>query len=100
MPKARPEKRRGQKADEQLPLPNPKSTPAPTATRVLPMNLRRGDVLVDERGERRIISGPRTMTAGKDVEVRVELVAQSGVTEVRSWGAHERVAVKREEPGK
>jgi hypothetical protein len=39
--------------------------------------------------------GPRTMTAGKDVEVRVELVSRSGVTEVRSWGSHERVAVKR-----
>jgi hypothetical protein len=33
--------------------------------------------------------------AGKDVRTRVEKVNQPEVTEVRSWGAHERVSVRR-----
>jgi hypothetical protein len=32
---------------------------------------------------------------GKTVNVRVESVKQPGMTEVRAWGTHERVAVKR-----
>jgi hypothetical protein len=95
--RSRANRRLKPKGSGQLPLPSPQAASS-TAVRVLPMNLKLGDVLVDERGEWRVISGPRTMTAGKDVEVRVELVSQSGVTEVRSWGAHERVEVKRDGP--
>jgi hypothetical protein len=83
--------------------PRPEKKPTskqPSELRVLPMTLRRGDILVDERGEWRIISGPRTMAGGKEVEVRLELVSQPGVTEVRSWDAHERVSVKREGLGR
>jgi hypothetical protein len=38
---------------------------------------------------------PLAADAGKDAHVRVQRVGQPGVTETRSWGAHERVSVKR-----
>ena len=36
-----------------------------------------------------------TTAGGKTVHVRVESVKQPGVTNIRTWGAHERVAVRR-----
>jgi hypothetical protein len=39
------------------------------------------------------------MNAGKDVNVRVKRVDNAEVTMIRSWSAHERIAVKRD-PGK
>ena len=50
---------------------------------------------VDETGEWRVIGTPYTTLGGKTAHVRVELVAEPGVTEVRSWGAHERISVTR-----
>jgi hypothetical protein len=85
--KSRPDRKRKPKG-RGLPLPSPQAASS-SAIRVLPMNLK----LVDERGEWRVVS-PHT-AAGKEMPVRVELVGQPGVTEVRSWGAHERVAVRR-----
>ena len=38
---------------------------------------------------------PYTTAGGKDAHVRVESVKQPGVTAIRTWGAHERVAVRR-----
>ena len=66
-----------------------------TTTRVLPMRLQIGDRLTDETGEYEIIARPYTTNAGKDAHVRVQRVGEPGVTEVRSWGAHERISVKR-----
>jgi hypothetical protein len=43
-----------------------------------------------------IIGRPYTTNAGKDAHARVQKVGQPGVTEVRTWGAHERIAVRRE----
>jgi hypothetical protein len=63
--------------------------------RVLPMQLQVGDRLTDETGEYEVIGRPYTTNAGKDVHVRVKRVDQSEVTEIRSWGAHERLAVRR-----
>jgi len=42
-----------------------------------------------------VIGPPYSTAAGKVVHVRVESVKQPGVTEIRNWGAHERLAVKR-----
>jgi len=39
---------------------------------------------------------PFTTAAGKNAHVRAELVKQPTVTEIHFWGAHERVAVRRE----
>jgi hypothetical protein len=62
---------------------------------VLPMELKLGDLLADERREWQVIGRPYTTSAGKTAHVRVESMKQPGVTEIRSWEAHERVSVKR-----
>jgi hypothetical protein len=59
------------------------------------MLLRIGDRLTDVTGEYEIIGRPYTTNAGKDVHVRVRRVDNADVTMMRSWGAHERVSVKR-----
>jgi hypothetical protein len=43
----------------------------------------------------RLLGRPYTTNAGKDVHVRVKKVDQPEVTMIGSWGAHERVSVKR-----
>jgi hypothetical protein len=90
---ARP--RSGKKAKAkpvQPPLPGMPPPDPPGTTRVLPMLLRIGDRLTDEY---EIIGRPYTTNAGKDVHVRVRRVDNADVTMMRSWGAHERVSVKR-----
>jgi len=42
-----------------------------------------------------VIGRPYTTAVGKTAHVRVQRVGQSGSVEVRAWGAHERVSVKR-----
>src|SRR4029434_8217039 len=52
--------------------------------------------LTDETGEWEIIARPYATNAGKDAHARVRKVGQSDVTfELRTWGAHEKVSVKR-----
>jgi len=78
---------------EKKPAPAP---PAPSPTRrVLPMNLQIGDRITDKTGEWDVIGHPYTSAAGKNAHVRVRLIAQPTVTEIRMWGAHERISVKR-----
>jgi hypothetical protein len=81
MAKPRPEKRRE---------PEP-----PSEHRVLPMQLKVGDRLVDASGEYEVIGRPFTTAAGKNAHARVRRVDNPDVTMIRTWGAHERVAVKR-----
>ena len=69
--------------------------PKAAALRVLTMDLRLGDHLADERAEWQVIGRPYSTGGGKTVHVRVESVMQPGVTDIRIWGAHERVAVRR-----
>jgi hypothetical protein len=52
----------------------------PTEQRVLPMQLRVGDVLVDETGEYEVIGRPYTTAAGKNAHVRVQRVDNPDVT--------------------
>jgi hypothetical protein len=35
------------------------------------------------------------LNAGKNASVRVKKIGQPEITEIRTWGAHERIAVKR-----
>jgi hypothetical protein len=61
------------------------------------MELQIGDRLADETGEWEVASRPYTSSAGKTASVRVRRVGQRGqpeATEIRSWGAHERIAVR------
>ncbi len=81
MPRSRPEKK------------SPASAPA--ERRVLPMELQIGDRLVDETGEWEVIGRPYTTAGGKTAHVRVQRVGQPDVTDLRTWGAHERIAVRR-----
>jgi hypothetical protein len=63
--------------------------------RVLPMQLQIGDRLVDETGTWEVASRPYTTNAGKDAHIRIKKVGRPDVTEIRIWGEHERVAVRR-----
>jgi hypothetical protein len=78
------------------PRPEKKREPTvPTARRVLPMELRTGDCITDATGEWEIIARPYTTAGGKNARVRVQRVGDPAVTELRTWGAHERISVKR-----
>jgi hypothetical protein len=74
--------------------PEKKREHEPAETRVLPMELKIGDRLTDETGDYEVIGRPYTTAAGKTANVRVKRV-ESDVTMIRTWGAHERVAVRR-----
>ena len=67
----------------------------PAEQRVLPMQLQIGDRFVDETGMWEVASRPYTTNAGKDAHIRIKKVGQPDVTEIRIWGEHERVAVRR-----
>src|SRR5437879_5605336 len=100
MAKPRPEKKRERKNGEERPaLPGvDRAAAAPTKTvRVLPMELQIGDRLTDETGEWEIIGRPYTTAGGKTAGVRVQKVGPPDVTDLRTWGAHERIAVRRGE---
>jgi len=56
------------------------------------MSLRPGDILAADIGEWRVIGHPYSSADGKTVNVRVESVKQLGAIQLRSWGAHERIA--------
>ena len=73
-----------------------RGSPAPPAERrILPMQLRTGDRITDETGEWEIIARPYTTAGGKNARVRVQRVGDPTATELRTWGAHERISVKR-----
>jgi len=63
--------------------------------RVLPMELQIGDRLVDETGEWEVTVRPYTAPGGKTVHDRVRRVDQPATADERTWGAHERITVKR-----
>ena len=73
---------------------NDKPEPA-GSRRLLPMELEIGDRLTDESGEWEVTSRPYTSAAGKLASVRVRKVGQPDVTNLRTWSAHERIAVRR-----
>jgi len=59
------------------------------------MQLQVGHRFSDESGEWEIASHPHTTGGGKIVHARVRRVDQPAVMEDRTWGAHERISVKR-----
>ena len=66
-----------------------------TDIRVLPMELQIGDRIRDETGEWEVIGRPFATAAGKNAHARVRKVDQPAVTDLRTWGAHDHVSVKR-----
>lgn len=63
------------------------------------LELRLGDSIKDETGEWEVLGRPFTTAGGKNAHVRLQRVGQPGVTDIRTWGAHERASVKRARPG-
>jgi hypothetical protein len=47
----------------------------------------------DQHG--RLLAVAHTANAGKDTHARAQKLAQPEVTEIRTWGAYERIAVRR-----
>jgi len=95
MAKARSEKKREKNGGAQPSLPGTPESSPPAATRLLPMQLQIGDRLSDETGEWEVVNRPHTTAGGKVAHARVRRVDQPAVVEERTWGAHERVEVKR-----
>jgi len=62
---------------------------------VYPIDLRLGDRITDEIGEWEITGHPFTTAAEKNAHARVRSVSPPGLTDLRTWGAHEKVSVKR-----
>ena len=75
-----------------------KKAAEPPVRRVLPMELQIGDRLSDENGDWQVIGRPYTTGGGKTAHVRVQRVDQPDSTAMHSWGAHERIEVKRAGP--
>ena len=63
--------------------------------RILPMQLKLGDRLVDETAEWEVAGRPYVTNQGKTAHARVRRVDQPEVTQVRTWGAHQRIEVRR-----
>jgi hypothetical protein len=59
------------------------------------MNLQIGDRITDETDEWEVAGRPYTTVGGKNAGVRVRLIKPPTVTEIRVWGAHELVSVRR-----
>ena len=74
---ARP--RREKKHDEKT-----QAAAQPAERRVLPMQLKVGDRLVDETGVYEVVGRPYTTAAGKNAHVRVRRVDNPDVTMIRS----------------
>jgi hypothetical protein len=62
---------------------------------VLPMELQVGDRFMDETAEWEVTGRPFSTAAGKNAHARVRKVSQPEFTDLLSWGAHERISVKR-----
>ena len=95
MAKPRPGKKREKDAGDQPQRPGTRAPSSSSSTRILPMQLQIGDRLSDETGEWEVVNRPHTTAGGKTAHVRVRRVDQPAVVEERTWGAHERVTVKR-----
>jgi hypothetical protein len=59
------------------------------------MQLQVGDRMTDSTGEWEVIGRPYTTACGQTAHVRVQRAVNPDSTQIRTWGAHERVSVKR-----
>lgn len=78
------------------PKPDKKPEPAKlTDVRVLPMELRIADRFTDATGEWEVISRPYLSAGGKLASAHVRKIGRPESTDLRTWNAHERIAVRR-----
>jgi hypothetical protein len=59
------------------------------------MELQIGDRFTDQSGEWEVIGWPYASVGGKIASARVRSVGRPEITDLRSWNAHARVAVRR-----
>jgi hypothetical protein len=64
---------------------------------VSPIHLQIGDRFSDETGEWEVIGRPFITAPGKNAHAHVRKVGKPELTDLRTWGTHERVSVKRAE---
>jgi hypothetical protein len=64
-------------------------------TKILPMDLRVGDRLADERGEWEVIAPPYTTAGGRMVHARVQRINEPASWEIWSWDATKHISVGR-----
>jgi hypothetical protein len=72
----------------------PSRRPDRPTRRVLPMELQLGDHIMDETGEWEVTGQPFTTAAGKNAHARVRKVSQPGLTDLPTWGAHQKIRVR------
>jgi len=63
--------------------------------KILPMELRVGDRLADERGEWEVIAPPYSTAGGRIIHARVQRINEPASWEIRSWDAAKRISVGR-----
>jgi hypothetical protein len=68
------------------PKPEKKQAAAPAPTRILPMELKIGDRLVDETGEWEVVGRPYTTAGGKNARVRVQRVGAPAASDLTDLG--------------
>ena len=68
---------------------------SPADNRILPLELRVGDRLANERGEWEVIAPPYTTAGGRMVHARVQRINEPASWEIRSWDAAKRIGVSR-----
>ena len=64
-------------------------------TRILPIQLQLGDRVTDATGEWGVITRPYVSAGGKLASAHVRKIGRPETTDLRTWSAHERIAVKR-----
>ena len=63
---------------------------------MLSMELQKGDRITDETGVWEIISRPYVSAGGKFVSAQLRKLDHPEETDLRTWGANERVSMKRD----
>jgi hypothetical protein len=82
--------------DPATPRSSKKREPKSTAdNKILPIDLRVGDRLPNERGEWEVIAPPYSTAEGRVVHARVQRINEPASWEIRSWDAAKRIRVGR-----
>jgi len=67
----------------------------PTTRGTLPVQLQLGDQCTDDEGEWEIATRPWTTHGGKIVHASVQKPGEPSTKRDKTWGAHERLAIRR-----
>lgn len=76
-------------------LPRPRRATVSQSLTILATQLQVGDTFTDEEGDWTITGHPYTMREGKVVHATVQRPGDPASAKERTWGAHERLTVRR-----